>query len=143
MTKTDSAPRPEASASPPRLPRNAKGKRPAFFSEPPLEHAMSMIMVLASEFAVMRERIDTIERLAAKRDWNLAEELDAFEPDQDTLDDRERWRQDFAERLYYLMLKEAEEARKGEREEDMLAAIAEFAEGPDPADTARPVPDGR
>ena len=47
----------------PLLPRTVRGKRPQFFDLPGLDEALSMIMVLAEELAVLRDRLDTVERL--------------------------------------------------------------------------------
>lgn len=38
-----------------RLPRNVRGKRPEFFATPGVDEAMSMILVLAQELAVLRD----------------------------------------------------------------------------------------
>jgi hypothetical protein len=48
-----------------KLERNARGKRPVFYDTPGLDEAMSMIMVLANELSVVRDRLDTVEKVAA------------------------------------------------------------------------------
>jgi hypothetical protein len=58
-----------------------------------------MLMAVASEVAVLRERMDTIEQIAAARGISIAEEIEAFEP---TIADRERreaWRQQYMQRV--------------------------------------------
>jgi hypothetical protein len=86
------------------LERNAKGKRPLFYDTPGMDEAMSMIMVLANELSVMRDRLDTVERVAAAKGLVLEAEIEAFEPDQVVLETRElrrrlmrlRWASDAA-----------------------------------------------
>jgi hypothetical protein len=41
----------------------AKGKRPAYFQDPAIDRMLSITMALVGEVSVMRERLDTIERL--------------------------------------------------------------------------------
>jgi hypothetical protein len=117
---------------PVKIPRDAKGKRPRFYAEPTVaaegvDHAMSMILVLAQEFLVMRDRLDTVERICAAKGLVLADEIEAFHPDQATLEAREARRQQFLQRLYYLARKDASEAAAadtGERYETVLNDIA-------------------
>ena len=48
---------------PAQLKRKAKGQRPTFFDDPDTDKLVSMLMGLAGEVSVMRDRMDTIERL--------------------------------------------------------------------------------
>jgi hypothetical protein len=107
--------------------RDAKGKRPHFYETPGLDQAMSMILVLASELMVTRDRIDTLERVAAAKGLVLEEELESYTPDQAVLEAREARRQEFLQRLYYLARKDAAElagSDTAERYEGVLAEIA-------------------
>ena len=107
--------------------RDAKGKRPHFYDAPGLDQAMSMILVLASELMTMRDRLDTVERVAAAKDVMLEADIEAYQPDQSVLEAREERRQQFLARLYYLARKEATELNTedtSERYERMLDEIA-------------------
>lgn len=111
----------------PHVIRNPKGKRPHFYDTQGMDQAMSMILVLASELMVMRDRLDTVERVAAAKGVLLDEEIEAYQPDQAVLEAREERRQQFLERLYYLARKDAAElaaADTGERYQSMLDEIA-------------------
>ena len=111
----------------PQLPRDARGKRPQFYDAPGVDHAMSMILVLAEELTVVRERLDTLERIAAAKGLILEDEIERFRPDQKALDQREERRQQFLEHLYYLARKEVTElasADTSERYENSLTEIA-------------------
>ena len=83
-----------------KIPRSAKGPRPAFFAgEPGADQLLGMLMAVASEVAVLRERMDTVEQIAAARGISLAADIEAFEP---TIADRERreaWRQQYMQRV--------------------------------------------
>lgn len=111
----------------PHVIRNAKGKRPEFYETPGMDHAMSMIMVLANEMSVLRDRIDSAERVMQAHGINLAAEIETLHLDQAALEEREARRQDFLGRLFYLMRKEAHEATQGESAEGYSATIADIA----------------
>jgi len=109
--------------------RNAKGKRPQFYDAPGLDHAMSMILVMANELMVVRDRLDTVERVAAAKGVMLEDDIEAYEPDQAVLEAREQRRQDFLARLYYLARKEADELSGGDDAERYMRTLDEIAKG--------------
>lgn len=119
----------EAASDRPHVIKDAKGKRPEFFPTDGLDQAMSMIMVLANELAVLHDRIDSQERVAKARGIDMAREIEGLVLEAEALEAREAWRQDFLERLFYLARKEANEAANAESEESYRAAIADIAVG--------------
>ena len=90
---------------------------------------MSMIMVLASEISVLRDRLDTIEKVAEEK--GLASELDieSYEPDEATLAAREVRRQDFFERLFFVARKKAAEMAAADNEARYQRVLDETAKG--------------
>lgn len=108
--------------------RDAKGKRPQFHDANGIDEVMSMIMVLASEFSVLRDRLDSAERVAKAHGIDLAAGIDALELDDDALTEREGRRQDFMGRLFYLARKRASEAKARESREGFSATITEIAQ---------------
>ncbi len=112
--------------------RDAKGKRPQFYKDPAVgvegvDHAMSMILVLAQELLVMRDRLDTVERICAAKKMIVEDEIEAYQPDQSVLETREERRQAFYTRLYYLARKDASEMASADtqaRYEKVLNDIA-------------------
>lgn len=113
----------------PHVVKDAKGKRPAFLGTPAEDHAMSMIMVLANEIAVIHDRLDSAERVAKANGLDLAAGIETLALDEDALAARESWRQDFLERIFYLMRKEASEAAVADTHERYRETIAEIAVG--------------
>jgi hypothetical protein len=113
----------------PHVVKDAKGKRPIFYEAFGMDQAMSMIMVLANELAVIHDRLDSAERVAKASGLDLAAGIETLTLDQQALEAREAWRQDFLERLFYLMRKDAAEAVRAETEESYKATIVEIAEG--------------
>lgn len=114
-------------ANRPHVIRHARGKRPEFYETPGLDHAMSMIMVLAGEIATLRDRLDSAERVAKASGLDLAAGIETLELDQAALEEREERRQDFLRRLYYLQLKDADEAAQAQTSDGFNATIAEIA----------------
>jgi hypothetical protein len=45
------------------LPRQTQGKRPHFFDDPAIDQMMTFVLELSAEVSVLRERLDTVERL--------------------------------------------------------------------------------
>jgi hypothetical protein len=111
----------------PQLPREARGKRPQFYEVQGLDHAMSMILVLANELMVVRDRLDTVERVAEGKGLILDRDIEAYVPDQQVLDQREQRRQDFLGRLYYLARKEVTELSASDSSETFQRTLEEIA----------------
>lgn len=109
------------------LERNARGKRPNFYDTPGLDDAMAMIMVLANELSVVRDRLDTVEKVAAAKGIILDAEIEAYEPDQPVLEAREARRQDFIARLFYLVRKQAAELATDDSAERYQSALDDIA----------------
>jgi len=112
----------------PEMIRTARGKRPQFYDTPGLDEAMGMIMVLASEISTLRDRIDAGERVARAAGIDLAAGIEALELDEAALAEREERRQDFLRRLYYLQIKDAEDARERQTAKGYVDTIAEIAQ---------------
>ena len=72
----------------PRLKRKAKGERPYFFSDPSIDKLLAMLMGLAGEVSVLRDRLDTVERLAEQNRLFTRAEVEAYQPDEAALKER-------------------------------------------------------
>ncbi|MFM2409889.1 MAG: hypothetical protein RL481_717 [Pseudomonadota bacterium] len=59
----------------------AKGKRPAYFEDPAIDRTLSILMALVGEVSVLRERMDTIERLLDAKGSISRADIDTYEPD--------------------------------------------------------------
>jgi hypothetical protein len=68
----------------------AKGRRPEYLDSPHEERMLSMLMAVIGEVSVLRERLDTVERLLeAKGSINRAD-IEGYQPDLETGKDRNR-----------------------------------------------------
>ncbi len=59
----------------------AKGKRPAYFTDPAVDRTLSIVMALAGEVSVLRERMDTIERLLEAKGSVTRAQIEGYVPD--------------------------------------------------------------
>lgn len=78
-----------------RLKRKARGERPYFFDDPNVDKVVSMVMGLAGEVAVARDRLDTIERLLETKGLLKRAEIEAYEPTAVVMAERTAWRESF------------------------------------------------
>jgi hypothetical protein len=111
------------------LPRTIRGKRPAFFETPGVDDALSMILVVAQELAVLRERFDSAERVAARHGFDLAQEIETLPLDEELLRSREQARQRFYDRLFYLAAQRRAELEEKHSEESYGQILDEVASG--------------
>ncbi len=61
----------------------AKGKRPHYFDDPALDRMLSIVLAVVGEVSVLRERMDTIERLLDANGVISRADIEAYEPDRD------------------------------------------------------------
>lgn len=85
-----------------------RGKRPYFFAERDTERLMTIVMALAQEVAVMRERMDTIERLLDKNDVITRKDIETFKPSKAEAQERGAWTQEFLARILRILQQEQE-----------------------------------
>ena len=113
-------------ASAVRLPRIAKGKRPQYFSDPAIDKLLWMTLTLMEELSVARDRIDTLERVLAKRRVVSLKDLEAFTPDAEAAAERAARRDAYVERMMRAVHAELEEiVAKGDPVSDAIRAVEE------------------
>ena len=90
------------------LPRVAKGKKPIYLDERSIDNLMAMIMTLTQEISVLRDRLDTIEKLLVSKKAITLEDIETFEPDDDLVKERRDRRQMLLKRVLLPIDKELE-----------------------------------
>jgi hypothetical protein len=93
---------------PKKLTRVARGKRPRMFNNWTDDVFMSMLTAVTTELMVMRDRMDTIERIASAKGLILKDDIESFEFDDKAMAEREAARKALADRIFYLVLQQAE-----------------------------------
>lgn len=66
----------------------AKGGRPLFFEDPAVDRLTSLSMALAAELSVVRERLDTVERLLEQGGSLKREAIENYAPDRQAGEER-------------------------------------------------------
>lgn len=79
--------------------RTAKGRRPYFFDDPNIDKLLAMIMALTGEVSVIRERLDTHERLAEKKKFPTSDNIESYKPTEAVEQWRVQWRADYIARI--------------------------------------------
>lgn len=103
--------------------RKAKGKRPAYFDDPDNDKLLAIVMALAGEVSVLRERLDTVERVAQAKGLWLPQEVEGFVPDEAVAAERDAWRAEYLARLLRIVHHDGESVDRRETEEGYAATI--------------------
>ena len=104
------------------------GKRPYFFDDPAVERVLAGTMAVAQEVAVLRERLDTIERLLEKNgggNFNRAD-IDAYAPDPAAATERAEWSRMYIARVLRIVQQELEALNTPENNYDIAAKADEL-----------------
>lgn len=104
------------------------GKRPAF-NEENVDRLFSMVMALTSEVAVLRHRLDSMQKLSEANGWLADGALEDYTPDLPERQDREAWREGFLARIMYVMEEELADLEAGESEERYWSKISDIETG--------------
>lgn len=86
----------------------ARGKRPWFLDSQDGERVLNIVMAVAQELAVVRQRLDTVERLLEKNGVVTRADIEAFAPSQDEADERGAWTQEYIARILRIVQQENE-----------------------------------
>ena len=134
--KRTAAPKPKAArrrketvsdqSASPRLPRVAKGKKPQYFSDPAIDKLLWMTLTLMEELSVARDRLDTVERLLAKKRLLSAKEIESWQPDDQAAAERSARRAAYVDRMMRAIHSELEELTRGDMpasEAEVIAAV--------------------
>ena len=68
--------------------KRAKGRRPDYFDDPAIDRLLSMVLSLVGEVSVVRDRLDTVERLLDAKGTISREDIERYAPDRDAGEER-------------------------------------------------------
>jgi hypothetical protein len=106
----------------------SKGGRPYFFDDPAVERVLNIAMAVATEVAVVRERMDTIERLLEAKGVLSQKEIEAFIPTDEQAEERQLWHARFAARIMRIVQQEVDAIAKPENNKPMRQIADEINE---------------
>lgn len=88
--------------------KKAKGKRPVYFENPEIDKLVAIVLALTGEVSVLRDRLDTLERLVQAKGILSIDEIEAYQPDEQVTKEREKWRAEYIERVLRVVQEEVE-----------------------------------
>lgn len=108
----------------------AKGKRPQYYENPESDRLMAILMAVAGELAVARERVDTLERLLEAKGVLSKSDVDSFEPSREQAQERGKWQQEYIARILRIVQQEREaitEAARSNGKNDLDTIVDQLA----------------
>jgi hypothetical protein len=106
----------------------SKGGRPYFFDDPAVERVLNISMAIATEVAVVRERLDTLERLLEAKGVLQQKEIEAFVPTDEQAEERQLWHARYAARILRIVQQELDAVAKPENNVPMRQIADEINE---------------
>jgi hypothetical protein len=110
-----------------RISRTAKGERPRNFSDPAIEKVLGIALSLASEVSVLRDRLDTLERLIERHGLFARAAIDDYEPSMAETAERSARRMEYLGRVLQAAHRELEESQTGRVARPLDEIIADYA----------------
>ena len=81
----------------------AKGKQPRFHDDRAVDQLMAMVTALTAEVAILRDRVDTHERIAEGRKLFSREDVDSFIPDAPIMAERSAQHQRILRKVFRVL----------------------------------------
>lgn len=108
-----------------RLQRKARGERPYFFDDPSVDKVVAMVMGLAGEVAVARDRLDTLERLLERKGLVKLSEIETYTPSPGVMAERAAWRETFLSEVLRIIEIELEAETLGDNQpyDEAIASV--------------------
>lgn len=110
------------------LQKKARGERPRYFDDPAIDKTLSITLALAGEVAVLRDRIDSIERLMESGAAVSRAAVDAFVPDAAIRAERDAWRERYLDTVLRIVHQEREELELRAADAQPYSAAIELVE---------------
>ncbi len=106
----------------------SKGARPYFFESKETERVMNIAMAIATEVAVVRERMDTIERILEAKGILSQSEIETFVPTDEQAEERQLWHTRYSARILRIIQQELDAIAHPENNMDMQQIADEINE---------------
>jgi hypothetical protein len=113
----------------PPLSRAIAGKRPDFHDAKAVDRLITMVLTLAQELSVLRDRVDTMERLGAAAGWLAPGAIEAYDPPTEVRASREARREAEIERLFYALRQDLFDLETGQTRDDYWSAVRAIETG--------------
>lgn len=105
--------------------RTPKGKKPQYFADPASDKLIQMVITLAGELSVVRDRLDLVERLATEAGAFDRGELEKLQLSESDRSERDASRADFVARVLRVLDQDLEEITNPEAR-DFKSLVSEL-----------------
>ncbi|QMW23083.1 hypothetical protein [Sandaracinobacteroides saxicola] len=110
------------------LQKKARGERPRYFADPAIDKTLAITLALAGEVAVLRDRLDSIERILESGAPLTRAAIDGFVPDAAMRAERDAWRDRYLDNVLRIVHQEREELEQRAAEAQPYEAAIELVE---------------
>ncbi len=93
------------------LPHAYKGKRMYFFKDPAIDQLYGVVVALTAEMSVLRDRLETVERLLESKGSISRADIEEYRPDTKEEGERTEWRDSYIGRVFAAIGEEADAIR--------------------------------
>lgn len=93
----------------------AKGKRPDFLGDANDERMLSILLAIAGEVSVLKERLDTVERLLEVKGTISRADIENYQPDRDAAYERALMTKEYLARIMRGLQQEMEAMQADEK----------------------------
>lgn len=90
-------------------PRTAKGRKPGYFADPATDKLLQMVVTLAGELSVVKDRLDLVERLATEAGAFDRGKLETMQLSAADMAERDANRADFVARVLRVLNQDLED----------------------------------
>lgn len=106
-----------------------KGRRPRYFDDHAVDRVLNITTAVAMELAVVRERLDTLERLLESKNLLDQADIEGFTPTAEQARQRADWTQEYLARIFRFVQQELEEISENDNP-DIETVIEEMRSNP-------------
>lgn len=85
------------------LPRDPKGRRAQFYSDPAIDQLWAVVTAITAEVSVAFDRVDTLERLLERDGRVTRAAIEAYRPDEAAARERARRREELIARVFQVL----------------------------------------
>jgi hypothetical protein len=107
----------------------AKGHAPKFHDDRAIDQLMAMVTALTAEVAILRERLDTHERVAERHKLFERDEIETYQPDAAAAKDRAAARQRLLRKVYRVLKEDLARYAVAPNAAELNKALSEINDG--------------
>lgn len=101
----------------PKLQKHAKGQRPNFFDDPAVDKLLAMLLASFGEVSVLRDRLDTVERLIEEKALFSRAEIENYKPSKGVLAERDEQREQYLSQVLRIIDIDVDNDQMGRNDE--------------------------